>query len=55
MGCLFIACYLISRRSDVLQSNKLAKWLGLLLDQYRVNILNFTPNEARVWGHLRKI
>jgi toxin FitB len=44
---------MISHRGDLSQSNKLAAWLDILLNEYADSILDFTAAEAQLWGRLR--
>ncbi len=44
---------MIRRRGDKVQANKLEKWFFNLLENYFDRILNFTSEEAQVWGCLR--
>jgi predicted nucleic acid-binding protein len=44
---------LIRHRGDNTQAETLEKWLQNLLENYAENILDFSSNEAQVWGHLR--
>jgi predicted nucleic acid-binding protein len=44
---------LIQHRGDKAQAGLLEAWLRTLLDQYADHILDFTVEEAQVWGRLR--
>ena len=44
---------LIRYRGDNTQADTLEKWLQNILENYSENILDFSTNEAQVWGHLR--
>jgi len=44
---------LIRYRGDNTQADALEKWLHNILENYAENILDFSINEAQVWGHLR--
>jgi len=44
---------LIRHRGDVRQASRLETWLGLILKEYEEHILDFTHDEAQVWGRLR--
>ena len=44
---------LIRHRGDNTQADTLEKWLQNILENYSENILDFSTNEAQVWGHLR--
>ena len=44
---------LIRYRGDKPQAEALEKWLQNIIENYSENILDFSSNEAQVWGHLR--
>lgn len=44
---------LIRYRGDKAQADVLEKWLQNILENYSENILDFSINEAQVWGYLR--
>jgi len=44
---------LMQHRGDADQSLTLQKWLDILINQYRGNILDFDLDAAQVWGRLR--
>lgn len=44
---------LIRHRGDARQARQLETWLGLILKEYEEHILDFTHDEAQVWGRLR--
>ena len=44
---------LIRHRGDAQQARRLETWLGLILKEYEEHILDFTHDEAQVWGRLR--
>ena len=44
---------LIRHRGDTPQANALEKWLQNIIENYSENILDFSSQEAQVWGHLR--
>ena len=44
---------LIRYRGDKTQADVLEKWLQNILENYSENILDFSTNEAQVWGYLR--
>ena len=44
---------LIRHRDDTRQARRLETWLGLILKEYEEHILDFTHDEAQVWGRLR--
>jgi predicted nucleic acid-binding protein len=44
---------LIRHRGDVKQADLLEIWLHAILDSYSDSILEFTSDEAQVWGRLR--
>lgn len=44
---------LIRHRGDVQQADTLEIWLHSILEQYADSILDFTADEAQVWGRLR--
>lgn len=44
---------LIHHRGDLEQAAALAKWLGLVVEEYADRILDFGRDEALLWGHLR--
>jgi len=44
---------LIRHRGDTTQAQKLETWLLLMLNDYAENILDFSTEEAQVWGRLR--
>jgi predicted nucleic acid-binding protein len=44
---------LIRHRGDARQATRLETWLGLILKEYEEHILDFTHDEAQVWGRLR--
>lgn len=44
---------LIRHRGDTIQANRLESWLQLILDDYADRLLDFTAEEAQVWGRLR--
>ena len=44
---------LIRHRGDTVQAEALETWLQGILKGYADNILDFTTEEAEVWGHLR--
>ena len=44
---------LIRYRGDKPQAEALEKWLKNIIENYSENILDFSSNEAQVWGHLR--
>ncbi len=44
---------LIRYRGDNHQANTLEQWLQNIIENYSENILDFSSNEAQVWGHLR--
>lgn len=44
---------LIRHRGDDLQAKSLEGWLHSILDDYADYILDFTVEEAQVWGHSR--
>lgn len=43
----------IRHRGDTRQANQLEAWLTAVLKDFADNILDFSPNEAQVWGRLR--
>jgi toxin FitB len=44
---------LIRHRGDRTQAALLETWLNSIIDNYRDNLLDFTPVEAQIWGRLR--
>jgi toxin FitB len=44
---------LIRHRGDARQARRLETWLGSILKEYEEHILDFTHDEAQVWGRLR--
>ena len=44
---------LIRHRGDLPQADGLEAWLHGVMDDYRGNLLDFSPEEAQVWGRLR--
>lgn len=44
---------LIRHRGDQPQADLLEAWFQTILDDYADHILDFTPTEAQIWGHLR--
>jgi hypothetical protein len=44
---------LIRHRADRLQARQLEAWLEAVLKNYEEHILDFTHDEAQVWGRLR--
>lgn len=44
---------LIRHRGDTTQAQKLETWLLAMLNDYAENILDFSTEEAQVWGRLR--
>ena len=44
---------LIRHRGDARQARRLETWLVLILKEYEEHILDFTHDEAQVWGRLR--
>ncbi len=44
---------LIRHRGDIPQASQLEKWLGALLEDYSDRILDFTSDDAQLWGRLR--
>jgi toxin FitB len=44
---------LIKYRGDNAQAYLLEQWLGLVIEQYQDNILDFSHEAAQVWGVLR--
>ncbi len=44
---------MIRRRGDKVQADKLEEWFITLLEDYSDRILNFTSEEAQVWGCLQ--
>ena len=44
---------IIRHRGDSPQAESLETWLQSVLDEYADNILEFTTDEAHVWGRLR--
>jgi predicted nucleic acid-binding protein len=44
---------LIRHRDDARQARRLETWLGLILKECEEHILDFTYDEAQVWGRLR--
>lgn len=44
---------LIKHRGDVEQGRLLETWLNLVIDEYSENILEFSHEDAQVWGRLR--
>ncbi len=44
---------LIRHRGDERQAGQLETWLQHLLNDYADHILNFTAEEAQIWGYLR--
>lgn len=44
---------LIRHRGDTVQAEMLEAWLQAMLDDYADNILDFSTEEAQVWGRLR--
>ena len=43
----------IRYRKDIVQANRLEKWLDELVTEYQHRILEFGSTEAQVWGKLR--
>ncbi|MES2663246.1 MAG: type II toxin-antitoxin system VapC family toxin [Pseudomonadota bacterium] len=43
---------LVRHRGDKKQASLLEKWLKKILEEYKDRILDFTANEAQVWGRL---
>lgn len=43
----------IRYRGDLKQANLLEQWLQQILERYSNHILDFTQEEAQVWGNLR--
>ncbi|MEM8500936.1 MAG: type II toxin-antitoxin system VapC family toxin [Pseudomonadota bacterium] len=44
---------LIRHRGDTRQANQLEKWLTTIVEDYDDRILNFTSDDAQLWGRLR--
>lgn len=44
---------LIRHKGDTVQAEMLEAWLQAMLDDYADNILDFSTEEAQVWGRLR--
>lgn len=44
---------LVKYRGDVEQGRLLEQWLSIVIDEYSENILEFSHEEAQVWGRLR--
>jgi predicted nucleic acid-binding protein len=44
---------LIRYRGDVQQAAQLEVWIDLILNEFREHILDFSYDEAQVWGRLR--
>jgi toxin FitB len=44
---------LIRHRGDARQARRLETWLGSILKEYEEHILDFSHDEAQVWGCLR--
>lgn len=44
---------LIRHRGDTRQARQLELWLALVLREFQDHILDFTDDEAQVWGRLR--
>jgi len=44
---------LIRHRGDVRQARRLEGWLERILRDFEEHILDFSHDEAQVWGHLR--
>ena len=44
---------LIRHRGDIEQAERLEKWLQQVIEEYSDSILDFTHDEAQVWGKLR--
>ncbi|MBL1276383.1 MAG: type II toxin-antitoxin system VapC family toxin [Ectothiorhodospiraceae bacterium] len=44
---------LIKHRGDTPQADRLEKWLRVILDEYRDNILEIDDDTAQLWGKLR--
>lgn len=43
----------IRHRGDIKQAELLDAWLGTVLDNFADHIIEFSHDEAQVWGHLR--
>ena len=44
---------LIRHRGDAIQANLLEKWLNIILNEYKDNILAIDEDVAQMWGKLR--
>ncbi len=44
---------LIRHRGDTKQANQLEKWLNVILNEYKDNILEIDEDVAQLWGKLR--
>jgi predicted nucleic acid-binding protein len=44
---------LIRHRGDTRQARQLEEWLQRMVREFEEHILDFTYDEAQVWGHLR--
>jgi toxin FitB len=44
---------LIKHRDDIEQASLLEAWLNLIIEEYKENILEFSQEDAQVWGRLR--
>ena len=44
---------LIRHRGDTRQAKQLEKWLTTIVEDYDDRILNFTSDDAQLWGRLR--
>lgn len=44
---------LIRHRGDIKQANQLEKWLTTILQDYSDRVLEFTSDDAQIWGRLR--
>jgi toxin FitB len=44
---------IIRHRKDLQQAKRLEAWLQTILDEYEEHILEFSAEEAQVWGRLR--
>lgn len=43
----------IRHRGDTRQANQLEAWLTMVLSEFGDHVLDFSHDEAQVWGHLR--
>ena len=44
---------LVQHRGDTKQANQLEKWLHIILNEYKDNILEIDEDVAQMWGKLR--